>query len=232
MYNFVILFQDSTEKIKFYSCFFQHSYIITNTIQFFHYTYDYNMRIINFLFTNSANFISILRLLVCLSMLLLNIKNFYSFLIFYFSFWPMYSVDGYVSRRLNISSKLGGIIDLAADRILDCTAALFIVALNKEFFVISATFLILRIVPNCIGIDFDNDTTPLFSRFLSYKLSKLSLRLMQEIYQGVRGFFFSSAIFLNNSYYSEYPFLFFTFIYFTHFFIRSLYRATSKHPRS
>ncbi|WP_432413662.1 CDP-alcohol phosphatidyltransferase family protein [Pantoea allii] len=180
-----------------------------------------------FLYSNAANFISFLRLLICLSMLLLNKQNYYTFLIFYFSFWPMDSVDGYVSRKLHISSKLGGTIDLAVDRILDCTAALFVVALNKDILAISAAFMILRIVPNCIGIDFEADKSPALSSFYSYKLSKSSLRFMQEIYQGVRGFFFSSTIFLDNSYYSEYPFLLFTFIYFMHFFIRTLDRISS-----
>jgi len=81
------------------------------------------MKINRFLFENSANLISMVRIFLVFVIILLFNSPVLTFkilgLIFLFIIVWLDWLDGYLARRLNISSNIGGLLDTLSDRITE-----------------------------------------------------------------------------------------------------------------
>ena len=96
---------------------------------------------------NVANKVTICRILLVpfiLIFLLLETKFFNTLAIFAFVVASLTDfLDGYLARKMNIESALGGLLDLLADKVLVTTVLIWLVYISGDIFVALASILII-----------------------------------------------------------------------------------------
>ena len=150
------------------------------------------------------NLLSIFRMIAFLPVIILFSSEYYlsSFFVFTAAAWSDF-LDGFLARRYNITSNLGSLLDLLADKVLVSSILIFLVFYTGNIFLlILATIIILReisisslrlfLVSNRVEIS--NITPDKFGKLKTF-LQMFSLSLLL-IYPFFEKFFFTSVLIL------------------------------------
>tara|TARA_B100000989_G_scaffold229542_1_gene176428 strand:+ start:114 stop:650 length:537 start_codon:yes stop_codon:yes gene_type:complete len=150
------------------------------------------------------NFLSAFRMLSFLPVIFLFSSEYYltSFFLFTAAAWSDF-LDGFLARRYNLTSNLGSLLDLLADKILVSSILIFLVFYTGNMFLLILTILIvvreisissLRLLLVSNGVEFSNITPDKFGKFKTF-LQMFSLSLLL-IYPLLGNFFFMSVLIL------------------------------------
>ncbi|WP_421403828.1 CDP-alcohol phosphatidyltransferase family protein [Agrobacterium fabrum] len=172
-----------------------------------------------------ANLVSVGRAGVCLFCLYLGMAGAGDvplFVLFVLCFWPGDSLDGYVARKTGTASPFGAAVDLAVDRSLDCVCAVTIAAVSENLWPVAGAFLVLRIVPSCVGLESEVAARRKYLPFLSDRSSGVFERICQECFQGVRAFFFGGTVILGYGFQLQFILLGMCLLYLAAFAVRRL----------
>ena len=150
------------------------------------------------------NFLSAFRMIAFLPVIILFSSEYYltSFFLFTAAAWSDF-LDGFLARRYNITSNLGSLLDLLADKILVSTILIFLVFDTGNIYLLILTIAIimreisissLRLFLVSKGVQISNITPDNFGKIKTFlQMFSLSLLLIYPLFENA---FFVSALFL------------------------------------
>ena len=150
------------------------------------------------------NLLSVFRMLAFLPVIILFSSEYYltSFFLFTVAAWSDF-LDGFLARRYNMSSNLGSLLDLLADKVLVSSVLIFLVFYTGNFYLLILTLLIilreisissLRLFLVSSGAEISNITPDRYGKLKTF-LQMLSLSLLL-IYPLFGHIFFTSTLIL------------------------------------
>ena len=150
------------------------------------------------------NFLSAFRMISFLPVIILFSYDYYltSFFLFTAAAWSDF-LDGFLARRYNITSNLGSLLDLLADKILVSSILIFLVFYTGNFYLLILTVIIilreisistLRLFLVSNGVNILNITPDKYGKLKTF-LQMLSLSLLL-IYPLFGNIFFTSILIL------------------------------------
>tara|TARA_Y200000002_G_C22523749_1_gene596708 strand:+ start:286 stop:825 length:540 start_codon:yes stop_codon:yes gene_type:complete len=150
------------------------------------------------------NFLSAFRMIAFLPVIILFSSEYYltSFFLFTAAAWSDF-LDGFLARRYNITSNLGSLLDLLADKILVSTILIFLVFDTGNIYLLILTIAIimreisissLRLFLVSKGVQISNITPDNFGKIKTFlQMFSLSLLLIYPLFENA---FFVGALFL------------------------------------
>tara|TARA_Y200000002_G_scaffold302273_1_gene257602 strand:- start:90 stop:626 length:537 start_codon:yes stop_codon:yes gene_type:complete len=150
------------------------------------------------------NFLSAFRMISFLPVIILFSYDYYltSFFLFTAAAWSDF-LDGFLARRYNITSNLGSLLDLLADKILVSSILIFLVFYTGNLYLLILTIIIilreisistLRLFLVSNGVNISNITPDKYGKLKTF-LQMLSLSLLL-IYPLFGNIFFTSILIL------------------------------------
>ena len=150
------------------------------------------------------NFLSAFRMISFLPVIILFSYDYYltSFFLFTAAAWSDF-LDGFLARRYNITSNLGSLLDLLADKILVSSILIFLVFYTGNLYLLILTIIIilreisistLRLFLVSSGVNISNITPDKYGKLKTF-LQMLSLSLLL-IYPLFGNIFFTSILIL------------------------------------
>jgi CDP-diacylglycerol--glycerol-3-phosphate 3-phosphatidyltransferase len=150
------------------------------------------------------NFLSAFRMIAFLPVIILFSSEYYlfSFFLFTAAAWSDF-LDGFLARRYNITSNLGSLLDLLADKILVSSILIYLVFFTGNVFLLILTTVIvvreisvssLRLFLVSSGVEISNITPDKYGKLKTF-LQMFSLSLLL-IYPLFGKFFFTSVLIL------------------------------------
>ena len=148
------------------------------------------------------NLLSVFRMIAFLPVIILFSSEYYitSFFLFTAAAWSDF-LDGFLARRYNLTSNLGSLLDLLADKILVLSILIFLVFYTGNIYLLILTIIInlreisissLRLLLVSSGIEFSNITPDKFGKLKTFtQMFSLSLLLVYPMF-GV--FFFNIVL--------------------------------------
>tara|TARA_B100001093_G_scaffold26253_1_gene23067 strand:+ start:1369 stop:1905 length:537 start_codon:yes stop_codon:yes gene_type:complete len=150
------------------------------------------------------NFLSAFRMISFLPVIILFSYDYYltSFFLFTAAAWSDF-LDGFLARRYNITSNLGSLLDLLADKILVSSILIFFVSYTGNFYLLILTVIIilreisistLRLFLVSNGVNISNITPDKYGKLKTFlQMFSLSLLLIYPLFGNV---FFTSILIL------------------------------------
>ncbi|MAD47915.1 MAG: CDP-diacylglycerol--glycerol-3-phosphate 3-phosphatidyltransferase [Gammaproteobacteria bacterium] len=151
------------------------------------------------------NFLSAFRMISFLPVIILFSYDYYltSFFLFTAAAWSDF-LDGFLARRYNITSNLGSLLDLLADKILVSSILIFFVFYTGNFYLLILTVIIvlreisistLRLFLVSNGVNISNITPDKYGKLKTFlQMFSLSLLLIYPLFGNI--FFISILILL------------------------------------
>ena len=150
------------------------------------------------------NLLSVFRMIAFLPVIILFSSEYYlsSFFLFTAAAWSDF-LDGFLARRYNITSNLGSLLDLLADKVLVSSVLIFLVFYTANIYLLILTTVIivreisissLRLFLVSSGVEISNITPDKFGKLKTF-LQMFSLSLLL-IYPLFGKFFFTSVLIL------------------------------------
>ena len=150
------------------------------------------------------NLLSVFRMISFLPVIILFSSEYYitSFFLFTAAAWSDF-LDGFLARRYNITSNLGSLLDLLADKVLVSSVLIFLVFYTTNIYLLILTTVIvvreisissLRLFLVSSGVEISNITPDKFGKLKTF-LQMFSLSLLL-IYPLFGKFFFTSVLIL------------------------------------
>ena len=150
------------------------------------------------------NLLSAFRMIAFLPVIILFLSEYYlsSFFLFTAAAWSDF-LDGFLARRYNITSDLGSLLDLLADKILVSSILIFLVFYTTNIYLLILTTVIvvreisissLRLFLVSSGVEISNITPDKYGKLKTF-LQMFSLSLLL-IYPLFGKFFFTSVLIL------------------------------------
>ena len=139
------------------------------------------------------NLLSAFRMIAFLPVIILFSSEYYitSFFLFTAAAWSDF-LDGFLARRYNLTSNLGSLLDLLADKILVSSILIFLVFYTGNIYLLILTILInlreisissLRLLLVSSGIEFSNITPDKFGKLKTFiQMFSLSLLLVHPMF--------------------------------------------------
>ena len=150
------------------------------------------------------NLLSIFRMIAFLPVIILFSSEYYlsSFFLFTAAAWSDF-LDGFLARRYNISSNLGSLLDLLADKVLVSSILIFLVFYTGNIFLLILTITIivreisissLRLFLVSNGVEISNITPDKYGKLKTFlQMFSLSLFLIYPLFGNI---FFINVLFL------------------------------------
>ena len=150
------------------------------------------------------NLLSAFRMIAFLPVIILFSSEYYltSFFLFSVAAWSDF-LDGFLARRYNITSNLGSLLDLLADKILVSSILIFLVFYTANFYLLILTKIIilreisissLRLFLVSDGVEISNITPDNYGKIKTFlQMFSLSLFLIYPLFGNV---FFIGALIL------------------------------------
>ena len=150
------------------------------------------------------NLLSVFRMIAFLPVIILFSTEYYlsSFFLFTAAAWSDF-LDGFLARRYNISSNLGSLLDLLADKILVSSILIFFVFFTANLYLLILTTIIivreisissLRLFLVSGGVEISNITPNKFGKSKTFlQMFSLSLLLIYPLFGNI---FFTGALIL------------------------------------
>ncbi len=151
------------------------------------------------------NLLSAFRMIAFLPVIILFSFEYYliSFFLFTVAAWSDF-LDGFLARRYNITSNLGSLLDLLADKILVSSILIFFVFYTGNIYLLILTIIIvlreisissLRLFLVSNGVETSNITADKYGKFKTFlQMFSLSLLLIYPLFENT--YFISALIFL------------------------------------
>ena len=150
------------------------------------------------------NLLSVFRMIAFLPVIILFSSEYYlsSFFLFTAAAWSDF-LDGFLARRYNITSNLGSLLDLLADKVLVSSVLIFLVFYTGNIYLLILTTIIvvreisissLRLFLVSSGVEISNVSPDKFGKLKTF-LQMLSLSLLL-IYPLFGNIFFTSILIL------------------------------------
>ena len=151
------------------------------------------------------NFLSAFRMIAFLPVIILFSSEYYltSFFLFTAAAWSDF-LDGFLARRYNITSTLGSLLDLLADKILVSSVLIFLVFYTGNIYLLILTIIIilreisissLRLFLVSNGVEISNVTADKYGKLKTFlQMLSLSLFLIYPLFGNI--FFMSILILL------------------------------------
>ena len=150
------------------------------------------------------NLLSVFRMISFLPVIILFSSEYYitSFFLFTAAAWSDF-LDGFLARRYNITSNLGSLLDLLADKVLVSSVLIFLVFYTTNIYLLILTTVIvvreisissLRLFLVSSGVEISNITPDKYGKLKTF-LQMFSLSLLL-IYPLFGKFFFTSVLIL------------------------------------
>tara|TARA_B100001093_G_scaffold67157_1_gene57108 strand:- start:223 stop:759 length:537 start_codon:yes stop_codon:yes gene_type:complete len=151
------------------------------------------------------NLLSIFRMIAFLPVIILFSSEYYltSFFLFTAAAWSDF-LDGFLARRYNITSNLGSLLDLLADKVLVSSILIFLVFYTGNIFLLILTITIilreisissLRLFLVSSGVEISNITPDKYGKLKTFlQMLSLSLLLLYPLFGNI--FFISVLILL------------------------------------
>ena len=150
------------------------------------------------------NLLSVFRMIAFLPVIILFSSEYYlfSFFLFTAAAWSDF-LDGFLARRYNITSNLGSLLDLLADKVLVSSVLIFLVFYTTNIYLLILTTVIvvreisvssLRLFLVSSGVEISNITPDKYGKLKTF-LQMFSLSLLL-IYPLFGKFFFTSVLIL------------------------------------
>ncbi len=148
------------------------------------------------------NLLSIFRLIAFLPVIILFSFEYYitSFFLFTAAAWSDF-LDGFLARRYNITSNLGSLLDLLADKVLVSSNLIFLVFFTGNVYLLILTIIIilreisissLRLFLVSSGVEISNVTPDKYGKLKTFlQMFSLSLLLVYPLFGNV---FFKSVL--------------------------------------
>tara|TARA_Y200000002_G_C22304429_1_gene505871 strand:- start:91 stop:627 length:537 start_codon:yes stop_codon:yes gene_type:complete len=150
------------------------------------------------------NLLSVFRMIAFLPVIILFSSEYYlsSFFLFTAAAWSDF-LDGFLARRYNISSNLGSLLDLLADKVLVSSILIFLVFYTGNIFLLILTITIivreisissLRLFLVSNGVEISNITPDKYGKLKTFlQMFSLSLFLIYPLFGNI---FFINVLFL------------------------------------
>ena len=151
------------------------------------------------------NLLSVFRMIAFIPVIILFSFEYYltSFFLFSAAAWSDF-LDGFLARRYNITSNLGSLLDLLADKVLVSSILIFLVFYTGNIYLLILTTIIilreisissLRLFLVSNGVEISNITPDNYGKIKTFlQMFSLSLLLIYPLFGNV--FFISVLIFL------------------------------------
>ena len=142
------------------------------------------------------NLLSIFRMIAFLPVIILFSSEYYlsSFFLFTAAAWSDF-LDGFLARRYNISSNLGSLLDLLADKVLVSSILIFLVFYTGNIFLLILTITIivreisissLRLFLVSNGVEISNITPDKYGKLKTFlQMFSLSLFLVYPLFGNI-----------------------------------------------
>ena len=150
------------------------------------------------------NLLSTFRMIAFLPVIILFSSEYYlsSFLLFTAAAWSDF-LDGFLARKYSITSKLGSLLDLLADKVLVSSILIFLVFYTGNIYLLILTTVIvvreisissLRLFLVSSGVEISNVSPDKFGKLKTFlQMFSLSLLLIYPLFGNI---FFVSVLFL------------------------------------
>ena len=150
------------------------------------------------------NLLSIFRMIAFLPVIILFSSEYYlsSFFLFTAAAWSDF-LDGFLARRYNITSNLGSLLDLLADKVLVSSILIFLVFFTGNVYLLILTIIIvlreilissLRLFLVSNGAEISNVTPDIYGKLKTFlQMFSLSLLLIYPLFGNI---FFKSVLIL------------------------------------
>ncbi len=150
------------------------------------------------------NLLSVFRMIAFLPVIILFSSEYYlsSFFLFTAAAWSDF-LDGFLARKYSITSNLGSLLDLLADKVLVSSILIFLVFYTGNIYLLILTTIIivreisissLRLFLVSKGVEISNVTSDKFGKLKTFlQMFSLSLLLMYPLFGNI---FFTSVLFL------------------------------------
>ena len=150
------------------------------------------------------NLLSLFRMVAFLPVIILFASEYYltSFLLFAAASWSDF-LDGFLARRYDITSNLGSLLDLLADKVLVSSVLIFLVFYTGNIYLLILTITIilreisissLRLFLVSNGVEISNITPDKYGKLKTFlQMLSLSLLLIYPLFGNV---FFTGVLFL------------------------------------
>ena len=150
------------------------------------------------------NLLSVFRMTAFLPVIILFSFEYYitSFFLFTAAAWSDF-LDGFLARRYNITSNLGSLLDLLADKVLVSSVLIFLVFFTGNVYLLILTMIIilreisissLRLFLVSNGAEISNVTPDIYGKLKTFlQMFSLSLLLIYPLFGNI---FFTSVLFL------------------------------------
>ena len=150
------------------------------------------------------NLLSVFRMTAFLPVIILFSFEYYitSFFLFTAAAWSDF-LDGFLARRYNITSNLGSLLDLLADKVLVSSVLIFLVFFTGNVYLLILTMIIilreisissLRLFLVSNGAEISNVTPDIYGKLKTFlQMFSLSLLLIYPLFENV---FFKSVLIL------------------------------------
>ena len=150
------------------------------------------------------NLLSVFRMIAFLPVIILFSSEYYlsSFFLFTAAAWSDF-LDGFLARKYSITSNLGSLLDLLADKVLVSSILIFLVFYTGNIYLLILTTIIivreisissLRLFLVSKGVEISNVTPDKFGKLKTFlQMFSLSLLLMYPLFGNI---FFTSVLFL------------------------------------
>jgi CDP-diacylglycerol--glycerol-3-phosphate 3-phosphatidyltransferase len=139
------------------------------------------------------NLLSVFRMIAFLPVIILFSSEYYitSFFLFTAAAWSDF-LDGFLARKYNLTSNLGSLLDLLADKILVSSILIFLVFYTGNIYLLILTIIIilreisissLRLLLVSSGVEFSNITPDKFGKLKTFiQMFSLSLLLLYPMF--------------------------------------------------
>tara|TARA_A100001015_G_scaffold257522_1_gene300181 strand:- start:80 stop:616 length:537 start_codon:yes stop_codon:yes gene_type:complete len=150
------------------------------------------------------NLLSVFRMIIFLPVIILFSSEYYltSFILFTVAAWSDF-LDGFLARKYNLTSNLGSLLDLLADKILVSSILIYLVFFTGNVFLLILTTVIvvreisvssLRLFLVSSGVEISNITPDKFGKLKTFlQMFSLSLLLIHPLLGNI---FFVSVLIL------------------------------------
>ena len=150
------------------------------------------------------NLLSVFRMTAFLPVIILFSFEYYitSFFLFTAAAWSDF-LDGFLARRYNITSNLGSLLDLLADKVLVSSVLIFLVFFTGNVYLLILTMIIilreisissLRLFLVSNGAEISNVTPDIYGKLKTFlQMFSLSLLLIHPLFENI---FFKSVLIL------------------------------------